>query len=71
VWTNTASRTTATHCRRITIADVVMNEVTNPKRGSLLPFASNAAGAIRRRCAWWFGLSRVRPAHRAYSTVRR
>jgi hypothetical protein len=35
-WTNTASRTITTRCRRIISADAVISEVTNPDRGSSL-----------------------------------
>jgi hypothetical protein len=46
VWTNTAGRTITTRCRHITVADVVMNEVTNPDRGSSLRLVGDGIRAF-------------------------
>jgi hypothetical protein len=45
-WTNTASRTITTRCRRIISADAVISEVTNPDRGSSLRLVGNRGRAF-------------------------
>jgi hypothetical protein len=46
VWTNTASRTITTRCRRIISADAVISEVTNPDRGSSLRLVGDGIRAF-------------------------